>query len=46
MFDIFAEGKCRLHELVSHTLPLSEWRRGFDLCLERTATKVLLYPED
>jgi L-iditol 2-dehydrogenase len=46
MFEIFAEGKCRLHELVSHKLPLSEWQRGFDLCLERTATKVLLYPED
>jgi L-iditol 2-dehydrogenase len=46
MFGIFAEADCRLHDLVSHKLPLSEWRRGFDLCLDRAATKVLLYPEE
>jgi L-iditol 2-dehydrogenase len=44
MFEILAEGRIRLHDLISHKLPISEWRRGFDLCLERKALKVLLYP--
>ena len=45
MFEIFAEGRIRLQDLVSHTLPITEWRTAFDLCLERKALKVLLYPE-
>ena len=45
MMKIFAQGKVRLADLISARLPLSEWRRGFDLCLEKKALKVLLYPE-
>jgi L-iditol 2-dehydrogenase len=45
MFEIFAQGRVRLQDLVSHRLPIDEWRTAFDLCLERTALKVLLYPE-
>ncbi len=44
MFQIFAEGRIALQDLVSHTLPITEWRHGFDLCLTRQALKVLLYP--
>lgn len=46
MFEIFASGRISLQDLVSHTLPISEWRAAFDLCVERKALKVLLYPED
>jgi L-iditol 2-dehydrogenase len=44
MFDIFAAGRITLRDLVSHTLPITEWRTAFDLCLNRRALKVLLYP--
>lgn len=46
MLDIYAQGAVRLHDLVSETLPLSEWRRAFDRCASRDALKVLLYPVD
>jgi hypothetical protein len=29
---------------VSHVLPITDWRTAFDLCLERKALKVLMYP--
>ena len=45
MFEIFAQRRIRLQDLISHTLPISRWRDAFDLCLERKAMKVLLYPE-
>jgi L-iditol 2-dehydrogenase len=45
MFDIFSQGTVRLDDLVSHKMPIEQWRRAFDLCLERRALKVLLYPE-
>jgi L-iditol 2-dehydrogenase len=44
MMEIYAEGRVRLHDLVSTKLPISEWRQGFDLCADRKALKVLLYP--
>ncbi len=46
MMDIYAAGRVRLQDLVSTTLPISEWRRAFDLCADRKAIKVLLYPID
>lgn len=46
MMDIYAAGRVRLRDLVSRTLPLSDWRTAFDLCAERKALKVLLYPID
>ena len=45
MFEIFAQGRIGLQDVISHTLPISQWRAAFDLCLERKASKVLLYPE-
>lgn len=44
MFEIFAGGRMTLQDLVSHTLPITEWRAAFDLCLTRRALKVLLFP--
>lgn len=44
MMEIYASGKVRLHDLVTHTLPISDWRRAFDLCATRKAIKVLMYP--
>jgi L-iditol 2-dehydrogenase len=44
MFEIFAEGRLTLRDLVSHVLPITDWRTAFDLCLERKALKVLMYP--
>jgi L-iditol 2-dehydrogenase len=44
MFEIFAEGRLTLRDLVSHVLPITDWRTAFDLCVERKALKVLMYP--
>jgi L-iditol 2-dehydrogenase len=46
MMNIFAHSNLRLDELVSTTLPITEWRRAFDMVEDRSALKVLLYPLD
>jgi L-iditol 2-dehydrogenase len=46
MMKIYAEGRVRLNDLISTRLPISEWRTAFDLCADRRAIKVLMYPED
>jgi L-iditol 2-dehydrogenase len=43
---IFADRKVSLADLVSEKLPISEWRRAFELCANRRALKVLMYPFD
>lgn len=45
MMSILAQGRIRLNDLLSLTLPLSEWRTAFDLFIRREALKVLMYPE-
>ncbi|MGI8961099.1 MAG: zinc-dependent alcohol dehydrogenase [Bryobacteraceae bacterium] len=45
MMKIYAQGRVRLNDLVSTKLPMSDWRTAFDLCTEKKALKVLLYPE-
>ena len=45
MMKIFAQGRVRLGDIISARLPLSDWRKAFDLCVEKKALKVLLYPE-
>jgi L-iditol 2-dehydrogenase len=42
---ILAQGRIRLNDLVSATMPISEWRKAFDLCMKKNALKVLMYPE-
>jgi L-iditol 2-dehydrogenase len=46
MMNIFAQGKVRLDDLVSTTLPITEWKHAFDMVADRGALKVLLYPVD
>jgi len=45
MMDIYGQKKVRLGDLITARLPLSDWRAGFDLCVERKGVKVLLYPD-
>jgi L-iditol 2-dehydrogenase len=44
MMAIYAQGRIRLHDLVSAALPITEWRSAFDLCRDRKALKVVLHP--
>ena len=44
MMKIFAQGKIRFDDLISTKLPISEWRQAFDLCQDKKALKVLMYP--
>ena len=46
MMSIFAQGHVRLDDMVSATLPITEWQRAFDMVEDRSALKVLLYPVD
>jgi L-iditol 2-dehydrogenase len=45
MMSILAQGRVRLDDLVTDELPIGEWRRAFELCGERRALKVVIYPE-
>ena len=45
MMKIYAEGRVRMHDLISTRLPISEWRTAFALCEDKRAIKVLMYPE-
>ena len=42
--QIYAQGRVRFDDLISDKLPITDWRRGFDLCMNKKALKVLLYP--
>jgi L-iditol 2-dehydrogenase len=44
MMEICGSGRIRLDDLVSVKLPISDWRTAFDLCANRQALKVLMYP--
>jgi L-iditol 2-dehydrogenase len=45
MMNIYAQGRLRLDDLISVKLPISDWRTAFELCTEKKALKVLMYPE-
>ena len=42
---IYAQGKIRLDDLISVKLPISDWKKAFDLCVDKKALKVVMYPE-
>lgn len=42
---ILEQGKLKVLDVITHQLPLSEWRKGFDLSEKKRAVKVLLFPE-
>ncbi len=44
MLKILERGKICLSDLISHRLPLEEWKKGFAACEDRSALKVLLHP--
>jgi len=46
MMSIFAQGKVRLDDMVSTTLPITDWQRAFDMVEDRGVLKMLLYPVD
>ncbi len=39
------QGKLKIRDIITHELPLSEWRTGFDLSEQKKAVKVLLRPD-
>jgi len=45
MMRIFAQRSVRLDDMISAKLPISEWRKAFQLCTEKQALKVLMFPE-
>jgi L-iditol 2-dehydrogenase len=45
MMRVYAEGRIQLKDIISMRLPISEWRSVFDMCQNRKALKVLMYPE-
>lgn len=44
--DLLSQKKVDVKPLVSHTLPISEWRKGFKIHEEKTGIKVILTPEN
>ncbi len=40
------KGLLDLKSMISHKLPLSKWKEGFDLVKNQQAIKVILYPEE
>lgn len=46
MTRIFAAGRLRLGDLITHKLPISAWTEAFQLCSSKKALKVVMYPID
>jgi L-iditol 2-dehydrogenase len=44
MMKIYAQGRVKLGDLISAKVPISEWRTAFDLCINKQALKVLMFP--
>jgi L-iditol 2-dehydrogenase len=42
---ILDQGNLKVHDVITHQLPLSEWKKGFELSEKKQAVKVLLYPD-
>lgn len=42
---ILEQGNLKVHDVITHELSLSDWRKGFDLSEKKKAVKVLLYPD-
>ena len=43
---ILAQGKLDLSPIITHSLPLSQWREAFDLCERKQCGKILLYYDE
>lgn len=44
MLKVLEEGKVRLRDVITHKLPLAEWKNGFAACEDKSALKVILQP--
>ena len=44
MFELFAARTITLADLVSHTLPITDWQQAFELVSNRQSLKVSWYP--
>jgi L-iditol 2-dehydrogenase len=44
LLKIFDQRAVKLDDLITHNMPLEQWRDAFDLCLNKQAIKVLLSP--
>ena len=44
MMRMLEQGTLRLGDLITHRLPLEQWKQGFDACEDKSALKVLLKP--
>lgn len=42
---ILEQGKLNVKDVITHQLPLSQWREGFDLAERKKAVKILLFPD-
>lgn len=42
---ILEQGNLKVHDVITHELPLSEWKKGFELSEKKKAVKVLLFPD-
>jgi L-iditol 2-dehydrogenase len=42
---ILEQGRVTLKDLITHRLPLAQWRRAFDLCEQKKGLKVLISPD-
>jgi L-iditol 2-dehydrogenase len=44
MLKILEQGRIRLGDVITHKLALDDWQKGFALCEDKSALKVLLHP--
>jgi len=42
---ILEQGNLKVKDIITHELPLSDWRKGFELSETKKTVKALLYPE-
>jgi L-iditol 2-dehydrogenase len=45
MMNIYATGRIRFDDMISAKLPISEWQKAFDMVVDKSALKVLMFPE-
>jgi L-iditol 2-dehydrogenase len=42
--EIYATGSIKFADMITAKLPITEWEEAFELCMNKQAVKVLLYP--
>jgi L-iditol 2-dehydrogenase len=46
VMNIFEQNKINLRDVITHKLPLSQWKEAFDICEKKLGGKVLLYYDE